>query len=192
MTFTFGDLSYNGESTNFANTDTSAFTSDLDQQNINKLNTKRTVGDYDSTDEAAKAASETAANNQSARDKSTLSNTLNEKARYDDRNSAAKQFSDRVASAIKTTDPDKSADRTLTASENDKNRYNQSNESAQKTSADRANSIDDNASAKSIAKINAQTNRETQRASTERAKIAAEAQVSAAILGKQHNYGGYS
>lgn len=189
MSFTFSDLSYNGGSTNFADPSTS----DLDQQNINKLNTKRTVGDYDNTVEAAKLASETAANSASARNKDTLASSLNEKARYDDRTYAAKQSSDRVGASIKssTTDPDKSADRTLSANEGDKNRYNQSNESAQRTSADRANNIDNNASAAKIAKIEAQTNRETQRASTERAKIAAMAQVSSAILGKQNNYGAY-
>ncbi len=189
MSFTFSDLSYNGGSTNFADPSTS----DLDKENINKLNTKRTVGDYDKSVEAAKLATETAANSQSARDKNTLSNSINEKARYDDRTSAAKQSSDRVGASIKssTTDAEKAADRTLTSSENDKNRYNQSNQSAQQTSADRANNIDNNASAAKIAKIEAQTNRETQRASTERAKIAAEAQVSSAILGKQNNYGAY-
>ena len=129
------------------------------------------------------------ANNQAARDKETASYADNLSARAARRdldfgtsaannNARLKLESDREQNSFKSSESEK--DRATSLFTNNAN-----------NAASNANTFDTNITQKEIAKIQGRNQLAGQRSSVEQAKIAAQSQITSAIVGNKGSYGGY-
>ncbi len=164
----------------------------IDRENIDRLRNRRSFADYQKWSDAAAAASERAADNQATRTNLAAKSAANLTNEMADRDLARNLQSKMLDAGVKSGMPDdKASDRATIATEGDKNRTQESFLQRAGLAAGNANANSNIESNEKIARLSQQTQMAESKAATERASIAAKAQISSAILGNNQQFGGY-